>query len=277
MSFAIFKEFDKNVTDVIEDDFDSKFSLKIKSAGPSSTTITTNVEFVDKDGKSSLKPKVALKWPHSSGFTLEKLEFTNDCKMTVETSLTDSLPGLKLEFKGNDSEKADLSFKYAIPAATFTGDFDINNLSKAEASVTAGTGAFTGGLNAKFSTSKDDGKNATKVSVGLGLAHTVPNVCFTAVRAKDNFSAFSVLVSYTQHKGLIVAGSADHCAKKTQATLVTSYNVDASTTFKAKATTEGVFSASLKKSFEKKFNVVGSVEVPSNLKSVKWGVNATLG
>jgi hypothetical protein len=220
---------------------------------------------------------VSLKWPHPSGFTLEKLEFTNDCKTTVETSLVDSLPGLKLEFKGNDQEKADLSLKYSIPAATFTGDFDINSLAKAEASVCAGSGAFTGGLSASFAGSKDESKAPSKISVGLGVAHTVPNVCYTAVRAKDNFSAFSLLFSYTSVQNLILAGSVDHCAKKTLATGLASYKVDASTTFKTKATSEGVVSASLKRNFEKKFTVVGSVEVPHTLKSVKWGVNATLG
>jgi hypothetical protein len=97
------------------------------------------------------------------------------------------------------------------------------------------------------------------------------------VRAKDNFSAFSLLFSYTSVQNLTLAGSVDHCAKKTLATGLASYKVDPSTTFKTKATSEGVVSASLKRNFEKKFTVVGSVEVPHTLKSVKWGVNATLG
>jgi hypothetical protein len=235
------------------------------------------VQYVSKDGKASLKPKVSLKWPHASGFTLEKFEFSPDCKMTVETSLKNTVPGLKLEFKGNDADKADLSFEYSIPNAMFAGEFDINNLSKGEASVSTGNGAFSGGLSAKFSSGKDDKGAATKVALGLGLSHTVPKVCFMAARAKENFSAFSVLFSYTQLKDVDVAGSVDYSSKATLATLCAKYKVDSTTTFKAKATTDGVLSASLKKAFEKKFNVVGSVEVPSDLKTVKWGLNATLG
>lgn len=277
MSFAIFKEFDKEASDIFSDDFDTKLSLKVKSAGPFATTLTTNIEIVDKEGKQSLKPKATLKYPHASGFTLEKLEFTNDLKMTVETSLVNTLPGLKLEFKGNDSDKADLSFKYTHPHATVTGDFDINSLAKAEASVSAGSGPFTGGLSAQFTGAKDDGKVPNKVSVGLGVAHTVPNVCFTSVRAKDNFSAFSLLFTYSSVQNLILAGQVDHSAKKSLGTFAASYKVDAATTFKAKGNTEGILAASLKKNFEKKFTVVGSVEVPHTLKTVKWGVNATLG
>lgn len=277
MSFAIFKDFDKEAADIFADDFDSKFSLKVKSAGPFSTTLTTNIEVVDKEGKQSLKPKVTLKYPHASGFTLEKLEFTNDLKLTVETSLVNTLPGLKVEFKGNDSDKADVSFKYVHPAATFTGEFDVNSLAKAEASVSAGSGAFTGGLNAQFTGGKDDGKVPTKVSVGVGIAHTVPNVCFTSLRAKDNFSAFNLLFSYSSVQNLVLAGQVNHSAKKSLASAVASYKVDRDTTFKVKGNTEGIVAASLKKNFEKKFSVVGSVEVPHTLKSVKWGVNATLG
>lgn len=273
--FSIFKEFDKDTADMFTDDFDLKYSLKVKSAGPQSTTLTTNVELVDKDGKCSLKPKVSLKWPHPSGFTVDKLEFTNDCRMTVETSLAadNILPGLKLEFKGNDAEKSDLTVKYSVPAATITADVDVNSLARAEASVCAGSGPFVGGLSASYA-GKDDAK---KVSVGLGVSHTVPNVCYTAVRAKDNFSAFSLLFSYTSVKNLILAGSVDHSAKKSLATLLGSYKIDANTTFKAKGNSEGVIAASVKRSCDKKFVVVGSVEVPHTLKSVKWGLNATLG
>mmetsp|Transcript_8763 Transcript_8763/g.17495 ORF Transcript_8763/g.17495 Transcript_8763/m.17495 type:complete len:279 (+) Transcript_8763:66-902(+) len=278
MSFPVFKDLDKDVVDMIEDDFDSKFTLKIKSAGPCKSTITTNVQFVDKDGKTSLKPKVSVKWPHPSGFTLDKLEFSPDCRMTVETSLTNALPGLKFDFKGNDAEKADLSFKYNLQdMATITGDFDINSLSRAETTITHGHGAFLAGVSAKFATAKDDSKTATKMTLGAGLSHTVDNVCFTALRAKDNFSNFSLLFSYTQMANIDLAGSINHCAAKTDATLATAYKVDASTTFKAKATTEGVISASVKKAFEKKFAVTGSVEVPTSMKSIKWGLNATLG
>ena len=90
----------------------------------------------------ALVPKLALKWVHASGFTLEKLEVSPDCKLVVETSLSNVTPGLKLEFKGNDANKADLSFTYSAPAATVTGEFDISGFSGANASISGGHGAF---------------------------------------------------------------------------------------------------------------------------------------
>jgi len=277
MSYATFEDIDKEVTDLFKDDFDSKYTLKIKSSSCCRSVITTNVELIV-DPKLALKPKVTLKWPHTSGFTLEKLEFTNECKATVETSLVGVVPNLKLEFKGNDSDKADLSLKYTIPAATITAEFDVNNLTRAETSVSAGHGDFVGGLSAKFTTSKDDAKAAPKVSVNVGAAYNVKDHCFTAVRAKENFNAFGLVFSYTGLPKVILAGSVDHSAKKTLATALTSYKYDDAHTIKAKANSEGVFSASIKRSCtESKFVVVGSVEVPSNLKTVKWGLNATIG
>jgi len=269
--FTVFKDLDKDVSDNLKDDFDSKFSLKIKSAGPIATTLTTNIELVDKDGKCSLKPKVSLKWPHESGFAVDKLEFTNDCRMTAETSLSKFVDGLKLEFKGNDDNKGDLSFTYSVrDVATVYGEMDLVNLSKFEAAVTAGHGNVVGGVNAQYTAGKD-------INVGLAVTHTVPNVCFTAVRAKDNFTAFNALFSYSSISKLVLAGSAHHCAKKTTATGLASYKIDDKTTVKGKIDTTGVLAASIKRSLDKNFSVVGSVEVPSDFKSVKWGLNATLG
>merc|ERR1711998_717277 len=101
--------------------------------GPEGSSITTNTSYDAKD--SSLTPKLSLKWANDNGFTLDKLEFSKDCKMTVETSLTKIAPGLKLEFKGNDTNKADLLMTYKMPKATITGEYDIHGFSSAKASI----------------------------------------------------------------------------------------------------------------------------------------------
>lgn len=234
-------------------------------------TFTTNTAYCCKSNK--LVPKLTVKWEGPQGFVLEKLEFSPDFKTTVESSLSNIAPGLKLEFKGNEGDKAELSFKYAIPNATFTGDFDINSFSNVKASANASHGAFTAGAAADVKIAKSAVECAT---VAVGAGYTQPNF-FIGARANKNFGDFSALFSYCVNKEATVAGVVNHNAKGPNATLATVYKFCPSTTIKVKANTCGVFSASVKNAFEKKFSVVGSVEVPADLNTFKWGVNATLG
>lgn len=234
-------------------------------------TFTTNSSFDSKTNK--IVPKLTLKAEGPSGFVLEKFELSSDCKTTVETSLSDVAPGLKFEFKGNEGDKAELSFKYVIPNATFTGDFDINSFSNVKASANAAHGAFTGGASADVKIAKSAVESTT---VAIGAGYTQPSF-FVGARANKNFGDFSALFSYFVNNKATVAGVINHNAKGPNATLATVYKCCPLTTIKVKANTCGVFSASVKRAFEKKFSVVGSVEVPSDLNTFKFGVNATLG
>ena len=101
-------------------------------------TITTNTELKE----SKLVPKIAVKYAGSNGFTIDKIEAASDYKVTVETSLVDVSEGLKLEFKGNDVDKGDVSFTYSLPAVTLTGEFDTVKFSSAKASISGGHGPF---------------------------------------------------------------------------------------------------------------------------------------
>lgn len=278
MSFPTFKDLDKSVADLFNDDFDYKYTLKVKSSGPSNTTLTTNTNFDTKTN--SLVPKLSLKWAHPSGFTLEKLEASQDLKFNLETSLSNAAPGLKLEFKGNDEEKADLSFTYKIPQATLTGEVDIVRLSSVKASVVAGSGAIAGGANADLKIAKSSIDNAT---FGVGLSYTVPKVAFLAVRADKNFSNYSGLASYNSNcpitgKPLTLAGQVSYSGKEVNAAVLSSWQFcPEACSMKLKFNSNGVFAASLKQTYEKKLTVVGTAEVPLQLNTVKLGVNATLG
>lgn len=220
-----------------------------------------------------------MKWAHPSGFTLEKLEAAQDLSFNLETSLTGAAPGLKLEFKGNDKDKADLSFSYKVPQATITGEFDISNLASAKASFVAGSGPVAGGANVDLKIAKSNIESAT---FGVGLSYTVPKVAFLALRADKNFSNYSGLVSYNTScpvtgKPMVVAGQAAFSGKDTTASLATQTNWCPEASLKVKVNSNGVFSASLKQIFEKKFTVISTAEVPLQFNTVKLGVNATLG
>jgi hypothetical protein len=266
----VFKDYDKSSAELLNDDFDQKYTLKIKSAGPANTTITNTTTFKD----NFLTPKLAAKWSHASGFTVEKFEVSPDCKMTVETSLSGVAPGLKIEYKGNDTDKADISMTYKVPQATITADFDIHNFSSAKASISSGVDAVTFGANVDLKIAKASIDSAT---CGLGVGYTVPGVIFAGLRANKNLASYSALFNYKAQSNVVLGGMVDYSPKKTKAELAASYMCNPDTTIKIKATTEGVFYASAKQAFAKKFTVVGSAEVPSSFNTVKFGINATLG
>jgi hypothetical protein len=274
MSFPVFKDFDKSASELINDDFDSKYTLKIKSAGPEGTNITTNTNYDAKDG--SLAPKLSVKWAHDNGFSLDKLEFSKDCKMNVETSLTKVAPGLKLEFKGNDTDKADLLMTYKMPKLTVTGEYDIHSFSSAKASISSGHGSISAGgsIVAKF------GKGLESITPSIGVGYTAPDL-FVGLRANSLLKnpSYSGIASYSGiRKDIVLAGSASMKGNDTVAALVTQYVCNPSTTIKVKADTKGVLAASVKQDFAKKFSVVGSAEVTGgDFGSAKLGFNATLG
>lgn len=214
-----------------------------------------------------------MKWAHPSGFTLEKLESSADGKLSVETSLVDAVPALKLEFKGNDSDKAELSFTYKAPLATVAGDVDVANLSTANVSVFGGQGAFGAGAGVKLNFAKSKLESS---AVALGLSYAAPQL-FVAARADKNFSNYSALLSYSGVKDVTLAGKVTYNGKDAAATVATVYKYCPVATLKIKAGTNGVAAVSVKQSFDKKFTVIGSAEVPSTLSNIKFGVNATLG
>ncbi len=228
------------------------------------------------DTKSNkLVPKLTNKWVHpTSGFSLEKFEISSDLKTTVEVALAKLTPGLKLEFKGNESDKADVSFNYAVPAATITGDLDINSFSSFKTSVNGGQGPFTIGASADLKIAKSSVESTT---FAVGAGYTQPKQFFVGLRANKNFADFSAVFSYVVNNDVTVAGVANHGSKGPSASLATVYKCNTDTTVKVKANTAGVFSASIKQAFEKKFSVVGSAEIPSDFNAVKFGINATLG
>jgi len=276
MSAPIFKDFDKAPTDILSDDFDSKYTLKIKSSGPCGVTVTTNTAFEEKEKK--LEAKLTVKYGHSSGFTVDKLEISPKGKVATETSLVGAFPGLKLEFKGNDTDKGDLSFTYsASPLATVTGEVDLINFVKASGSVSVLKAPFVGGGDLDF-TFGNQRLESTKF--GLGFGYSVPSI-FAGIKT-SNLSSYSGILSYALNKDLTLVGKVSHASVgKTQgfsSVFAGLYKYGPATTLKIKAASTGVINASVKQTFEKKFAVVGSIEIPSGFHTgFKFGVNATLG
>ena len=228
----------------------------------------------DASKESKLATQVSTKWAHSSGFTLEKLELAHDGKVTTETSLVNAAPGLKLEFKGNDSDKGDLSLTYKSAHATVTADLDALNFSKVSASVAAGSGPFVAGASADAAIAKSAIASTT---INVGVGYTVPKSLFVGFRSNKNFGEHSGVLSFVAAPNVTVAAKATYTSKATSGVLAAVYKCNPDTTIKVKAGSDGCLFGSVKQQMPNKLVVVGSAEIPSTLSNFKFGVNATLG
>jgi hypothetical protein len=179
---------------------------------------------------------------------------------------------LKLEFKGNDKNKGDLSLKYTPPAATITAEVDALNFSKASASVSSGTGNVSAGASADFNIAK-----SSLDAVNAGLGFKVPKLLDAFLSTKKTFSEFSAGAAYVANKEVTVAATGDYKASKLSGVLALSYKCNPATTMKVKASSAGVLNASVKHALEKKCSLVGAAEVPPGMSSVKFGLGITLG
>jgi hypothetical protein len=233
--------------------------------------LTTNTQY-DPSKDTKLITKVSSKWAHPSGFTLEKLEVGSNGAIATETSLVGAAPGLKLEFKGNDTNKGDLSLKYTPPAATITADVDALNFSKASASVTSGFGNVTAGASADFNIAK-----TALDKLNAGMKFSLPKLLDAYLTSKKTFTEFSGGAAYVANKDVTVAADGTYAGSKFTGNLALMYKCNPATTMKVKASSAGVLNASVKHALQKKCSLVGAAEVPPGMSSVKFGLGITLG
>ena len=219
--------------------------------------------------------KVTTKYAHPSGFTFDKVEVNGKGSLAAEVSLVNAFPGLKLEFKAVDTQKADLGFVYSHPLATLAGEVDVNGLSKATGSVTVGKGPVVAGASADLTLVKN---SVDSVKFNLGVGYTVPGTFFVGLRANKSLADYAALFQYTATKSVGFVGKVTHSGKDLGATVAGLFTCPfTGSNIKVKVATTGLVNVSAKKEVKKGFTVVGAAEVPSSFNNVKFGVTATLG
>lgn len=269
MPFPVFKDLDKSASEIFSDDFDTKYSLKVKSPGPFGLVLTTNTNYeTSKDTK--LVTKLSAKYPHSSGFTVEKFEIASNGAVTTETSLIGVAQGLKLEFKGNDSNKGDLSMQYSHPLFTLTSELDCLTLAKASSSVSGGQGPISVGVSADVNLTK-----STLGSIGATLGYKLPNTN-VFLKSTKTFSEYSALVTYAFNKDVTVAGQAFY-GKAWSFLFAGVYKCNPNTIMKLKLSDNAGIAASVKQTIDKKLVITGVADIPKTLDNVKFGVAVSLG
>lgn len=281
MSFPKYGDVLKSVSDLFKKDFVKKdgapVTFEMSADAPAGVTVTSTSSFDHSKDGAAIDTYVSAKWAHPSGFTLDKLEFNPSAKGSIvtETSLTGLAEGLKLDFKGNDNDKGDVSFTYKHPHGTVHGGVDIMNFKSFGVACVTGMDNFVAGVQ----TSVNKGKDGFSTKVNTTASYQL-NKIFAGVDVADNFSKYGVLMSFSADKNTVAAVRADMAAGGNVGVQVgASYKCNPSTTLKTKVdVNKQAVDFSVKQSFDKNFNVTGFAQVSSfSVKSMLFGCKATLG
>eukprot|EP01041_Mallomonas_annulata_P003292 gene3292-6523_t len=282
MSVPLFKDIEKGPKDIIDEDYDCKNVMKIKSSGPFGMNFTTSTEHKPtKGGKGNLAGKVSFKWaPSSGGFSVDKFEVKPDGAIAIETSLVDVTPGLKLEFKGDDSGKGDLSMTYKTAIITSTAELDLVEFSKVKSSFVAKSGPFIAGANAAVDLPSGNKDKFDLSVIDVAASCSLPNNIFAAVKSSKKLAEFNFSLSYGLAKHITIASLFTFAPGKglSALTLGGLYKCNPSTAMKFKLNTAGIVSASVKQVLDKNASAIFATEVDvANVSAFKFGVTTTLG
>lgn len=275
MPFAEYKDFDKCVKDALDDDFDTKYALKVNSTLPGDVGITSTTD-LHPTSATNFASKLNFKWSHPSGFSIDKLEMTSRDKITMETSLTDVIPGMNLVFTGVDTAPGTLGAVYSHKIATISTEIDVCDFSKLKVEALGGSRGVLAGMSANFSFS---GKfDVTDYSACLGYR---PNEkVFVGLRANNKGTDIDAAVQYSVKSDLVLSTlvNARPNAGTHTAQLGVSYQCCPSTVTKFKAGSSGMLNASVKKSFSNDLVMVAAAAVDvHNPKACTFGLTATMG
>lgn len=275
MSLPLFKDFDKSVQDIFKDDYDTKCALKVKTSAPYGVSVTNATEC--SGGKTcGLGGKLTFKYNHESGFQLDKLEVKQDGGYVVESSLSNLAPGLKLEFKGDSSNKADIGVVYKSEVATVAADLDLAEFSKANVSVLGGTGPLTAGASVGLKLADKFDVKSFEVAAGYKVIEGL----FGGLKVTDKFTTYALSASYVVSPKFTLAGlfrfKPEDSSKSAEVGGV--FKWCPNFTLKTKFSTAGIVGVSAKNVIDKTCTVIGAAEVPvSDFAKYKVGVNVTLG
>ena len=270
----------RRTTDIFKKDFVKKdeapITFEMTGEAPSGVEVTSSSTWDYTKSGSGIDTTVSATWSHPSGFTLEKLEFDPSAKgsLTTETSLTGLAKGLKLEFKGNDADKGDLSFTYKLPAATVTGGMDFMNFKTFDVAAATTFGDITAGAKCDFKKGKDGFATSASASASYAMGNL-----FAGLDVTSNFSKYAVLSSFNVDKNITAALRADLGGKAPVFQVGGVYKCNPDTVIKGKVNvTSKALDLSVKQALDKKMNVTASAQLSDfSFKSMVYGLKATLG
>jgi voltage-dependent anion channel protein 2 len=254
------------LSDLLTDDYTSKFSLKCKkAAGPVTVTIET-----EQGEGGSLSSKVGTKWSYAS-FNVDKGQIKADGGKVLETSLK-LTPDIKLSFKANKG--GELGVDYIKGNFYATGNMDVVDMSKLSTSACL---ALPQGLKV--------GGDATYGLQGKGLSafnagasYTVGPV-FASITATSKFSQYNIGLLYKVNSDLSIASQTTHSSSKVCDVLAIggAYKLPDYGTVKAKMGSNGVLHACWVNEIAPKVTLTASASMsPTDVSTFKPGIGISM-
>jgi len=197
-----FSDIAKTPTDILNEDYTSKISLKCKkSAGPVKVTLETK-----RGPQGVLSSKVGTKFAYA-GLSFDKVQLLADGGQVFESSLT-PYSGVKLSFKGNKG--ADLGCDYKSGNFFATGKLDVKDMSQFSTSGCYGmsSGISVGG-NATYNMSGKSGISAFNIGTSYSSGPF-----FASVTSSNKVSQFNLSTMYKVNANLTLASSTTHSSTK---------------------------------------------------------------
>jgi hypothetical protein len=275
MPFGKYGDILKSVEDLFKKDFHNgtAFELEVNQDVPIKGTSLTSTTTHDFKAGSKLNNTLSLEWEHDSGFTLDKLEFnpSDDGSFTTECSLKGLVDGVKLDFKGNDSNKADITAKYEHEQATVTATVDATDFKSYSGTVSSGFNDVKFGLSGNM--------KGGKTNVDAAASYSAPNMFF-GLNLTNSFDNFKGLFSFKVDSDLTVAATATYGAAKKNlgVNVLAAWKCNPNTTMKAKVDMDKNVNLSVKHAVAKGLTATAWTKVAdASPKSASFGAKVVLG
>jgi len=259
-----FSDLAKAPTDLLNDDYATKVSLKAKKgAGPVAVTIDTT-----RAASGAISSKVGGKFSYA-GLSFDKAQLEAAGGQTLETSICPA-PGLKVSFKG--SKGADLGCDYKSGNFVGTAKLDVKDLAKVSSSACLGLShGITVGGDAAYSL-----KDTSFSGYNLGASYA-SGPLFAAATTGSKLSTVNLNVMYQVSPDLSIASSTSHSASKHTLAGIGGLYKASFGDVKAKVSQDGVIAASLIKEVAPKVKVTASGSMSGiDTSTFKYGLGVTM-
>lgn len=261
-----FSDIHSGPTDLLNDDFTSRISLKCKKdAGPVAVTIETY-----RGSEGILSSKIGSKFAYA-GLSFDKVQLQGDGSHILESSLS-PVSGVKLSFKG--SKGADLVCDYTSGNFNASGTLDVKDFSKFTTSACLG---LSSGMTLGGDVTTNLIAPTGVCDFNVGASYSKGSI-FTSLSTANKFSTVNAGILYKVNPRLTLASTSSHSSNNACEVLAVGGSYKSGFGYlKAKVGCDGIVSACVIKEVVPKVSVTASVSVlASELSSFKYGLGVTI-